>query len=90
MGAAALLTQGHLAPQATQPSQPPATQESPRRPEAGTNPSRLATPKTEPDGRRVVYANCLAAVAAGAAPIPEGAPGYSTWLDRDGDGSACE
>lgn len=36
------------------------------------------------------YANCAAARAAGAAPIRRGEPGYSSKLDRDGDGIACE
>ena len=36
------------------------------------------------------YPNCIAANAAGAAPIYRGQPGYSTKLDRDGDGVACE
>lgn len=38
----------------------------------------------------VSYPNCAAARAAGAAPIRRGEPGYSTRLDRDGDGIACE
>ncbi|WP_411815559.1 excalibur calcium-binding domain-containing protein [Gordonia sp. SND2] len=36
------------------------------------------------------YANCAAARAAGAAPLYRGSPGYSSSLDRDGDGVACE
>jgi hypothetical protein len=36
------------------------------------------------------YANCAAARAAGAAPVRRGDPGYSTRLDRDGDGIGCE
>jgi hypothetical protein len=36
------------------------------------------------------YANCSAARAAGAAPLYQGSPGYSSRLDRDGDGVACE
>lgn len=36
------------------------------------------------------YANCSAAKAAGAAPLYRGQPGYSSALDRDGDGVACE
>ena len=36
------------------------------------------------------YSNCSQARAAGAAPIREGAAGYSRRLDRDGDGVACE
>ncbi|MBD9638602.1 excalibur calcium-binding domain-containing protein [Ensifer sp. ENS07] len=36
------------------------------------------------------YRNCSEARAAGAAPLYAGNPGYSTRLDRDGDGVACE
>ena len=36
------------------------------------------------------YANCSEARADGAAPIHKGDPGYSSKLDRDGDGIACE
>ena len=36
------------------------------------------------------YANCAAVRAAGAAPIHRGESGYSSSLDRDGDGIACE
>nr|WP_309224076.1 MULTISPECIES: excalibur calcium-binding domain-containing protein [unclassified Mycobacteroides] len=36
------------------------------------------------------YPSCAAARAAGAAPIYRGQPGYSSKLDRDGDGVACE
>ena len=42
-------------------------------------------PTTEVD-----YATCDAVRAAGAAPIHSGDPGYTTELDRDGDGTACE
>lgn len=38
----------------------------------------------------VYYANCTEVRNAGAAPISTGQPGYSTNLDRDGDGIACE
>ncbi|MCF2939056.1 excalibur calcium-binding domain-containing protein [Paenibacillus alkaliterrae] len=38
----------------------------------------------------VVYNSCAEAKAAGKAPIRIGDPGYSTKLDRDGDGVACE
>jgi hypothetical protein len=37
-----------------------------------------------------LYADCAAAIAAGAAPINEGEAGYSRALDGDGDGVACE
>lgn len=36
------------------------------------------------------FANCAEARAAGVAPIRRGEPGYSSALDRDGDGIACE
>ena len=36
------------------------------------------------------YANCSEARAAGVAPLYTGDPGYSTKLDRDRDGIACE
>ncbi len=36
------------------------------------------------------YANCAAARAAGVAPLHRGDPGYSSKLDGDGDGIACE
>lgn len=38
----------------------------------------------------VYYENCTAVRAAGADPIHRGEPGYSSKLDRDGDGIACE
>lgn len=39
---------------------------------------------------QVEYKNCGEAREAGAAPLFKGDPGYSTKLDRDGDGVACE
>lgn len=36
------------------------------------------------------YPNCSAVRAAGVAPLYQGQPGYSSHLDRDGDGVACE
>jgi len=38
----------------------------------------------------VHYKSCKDAEAAGAAPLHTGDPGYSTNLDRDDDGVACE
>ena len=48
--------------------------------------------ETEPPetGKTTPYANCTEAREAGAAPLRRGDPGYSTRLDRDGDGTACE
>lgn len=36
------------------------------------------------------YRSCAEAEEAGAAPLHEGDPGYSSRLDRDGDGVACD
>ncbi|WP_107983988.1 GmrSD restriction endonuclease domain-containing protein [Rhodococcus sp. OK519] len=52
-------------------------------------PAPLVAP-VAPQGVGVHYANCAAARAAGAAPIYAGQPGYSSKLDRDNDGVACE
>ncbi|GAA5228790.1 excalibur calcium-binding domain-containing protein [Paeniglutamicibacter antarcticus] len=41
-------------------------------------------------GSSAYYENCSAVRAAGAAPIYSGDPGYSSKLDRDGDGVGCE
>lgn len=42
------------------------------------------------NNQNVVYDNCKQAKQAGKAPIRQGEPGYSTKLDRDGDGIACD
>ncbi|MFI5712306.1 excalibur calcium-binding domain-containing protein [Kribbella sp. NPDC051620] len=51
-------------------------------------------PKPKPTATKTTasayYANCTEVRAAGAAPIHRGEPGYSSKLDRDGDGVACE
>ncbi|MEU7009723.1 excalibur calcium-binding domain-containing protein [Streptomyces sp. NPDC046332] len=47
-----------------------------------TRPKKVAPP--------VIYPNCDAARAAGAAPVRRGDPGYGSHLDRDGDGVGCE
>lgn len=44
-----------------------------------------AKPRSAP-----VYRNCDAVRAAGAAPIRQGAPGFQSKFDRDGDGVGCE
>lgn len=45
---------------------------------------------TDDSGGFAYYKNCSAARAAGAAPLYASDPGYSSDLDRDGDGVACE
>lgn len=64
-------------------------------PAASATATRKATKpdtKTEPPktGKTTPYANCTEAREAGAAPLHRGDPGYSTRLDRDRDGTACE
>ncbi len=56
-------------------------------PEPATPPEPVTPPKAPTS---VYYANCTAVRAAGADPIRRGQPGYSSKLDRDGDGIACE
>jgi hypothetical protein len=47
-------------------------------------------PPPPPPPSPAYYANCDAVRAAGKAPLLRGQPGYSSKLDRDGDGKACE
>lgn len=49
-----------------------------------------AAPAADSSPTTVKYANCDAARAAGVTPLRAGDPGYSTSLDRDNDGVACE
>ncbi|MGY2127447.1 fibronectin type III domain-containing protein [Blastococcus sp. SYSU DS0617] len=58
-----------------------------RAPKPAPRPAPKAAPRPAP---ATYYANCDAVRAAGAAPIRRGQPGYSTKLDRDGDGVGCE
>lgn len=67
----------------TAPPPPPTTAAPPPPP-----PPPPPAPAPAPSG--VNYANCTEVREAGAAPIRIGEPGYSTKLDRDGDGIACE
>jgi hypothetical protein len=53
-------------------------------------PARGPTPAQARPGARLPFASCAAARAAGAAPVHRGEPGYSSRLDRDGDGTGCE
>ncbi len=53
-------------------------------------PPAASPPPANGGGGAVSYENCDAVRAAGAAPIHRGQPGYSSKLDRDGDGVACE
>ncbi|HET6856623.1 MAG TPA: excalibur calcium-binding domain-containing protein [Streptomyces sp.] len=64
------------------PETTPATKPDPPR-----APVREPVPERQPDA---YYENCDEARAAGVAPLHQGDPGYSSDLDRDGDGVACE
>ncbi|WP_240633449.1 excalibur calcium-binding domain-containing protein [Paenibacillus montanisoli] len=55
-----------------------------------TNSGAVSAPKPTPQPSNVYYKNCTAVKAAGKAPLYKGQPGYSTSLDRDHDGVACE
>ncbi|WP_432524008.1 GmrSD restriction endonuclease domain-containing protein [Kineococcus sp. SYSU DK006] len=68
----------------------PAPTAAPAAPPAASGPPAAPAPTAAPQGGAVVYANCDAVRAAGAAPIHTGQPGYSRKLDRDGDGIGCE
>ncbi|MFZ2511391.1 MAG: DUF1524 domain-containing protein, partial [Gordonia sp. (in: high G+C Gram-positive bacteria)] len=68
----------------TEPTTEQTTTERTTAPAETRPPGLLETPDS------AYYPNCAAARAAGAAPIYRGQPGYSTKLDRDGDGVACE
>jgi hypothetical protein len=59
-------------------------------PEPLGGPAAEPAPAPAPSDGGVVFANCAAARAAGAAPIRRGEPGYRDRLDGDGDGVACE
>ena len=49
-----------------------------------------ATKKKFSGNSTVYFKSCKAAKAAGYSDIKKGEPGYSSKLDRDGDGIACE
>jgi hypothetical protein len=66
---------------------------SPRPNMIGTPPPAPQPPAPQPPSQPtqpVYYPNCTAVKAAGKAPLYRGQPGYSSDLDRDGDGVACE
>lgn len=72
----------------------PAAAESHSEPDNNINTPRgfaaIPAPAPAPAPAQASYANCAAVRAAGAAPLYRGSPGYSSKLDRDGDGVACE
>jgi excalibur calcium-binding domain-containing protein/uncharacterized protein DUF1524 len=52
--------------------------------------STVAPTPSSNGGSSTYFENCDAARAARAAPVHRGDPGYSSQLDRDGDGTGCE
>jgi hypothetical protein len=82
-------TQRAQAP-ATQRAQAPATQRAQAPATQAPRPLVAPAPAAAPSSGSAYYKNCTEARNAGAAPIRRGEPGYSSKLDRDGDGIACE
>ena len=72
---------------AARPAPKPAVQQPPAPRPA---PKPAPQPVAQPAPKSASYANCAAVKAAAAAPLYRGQPGYSSKLDRDGDGVACE
>ncbi|TVT00824.1 excalibur calcium-binding domain-containing protein [Amycolatopsis bartoniae] len=71
----------------------PAPAPAPAKPKVTTTEAEPAPAPTEDEsdsGSAPYYPNCAAARAAHAAPLYRGEPGYSSKLDRDNDGVACE
>lgn len=66
-------------------AQPQQQQEQPQQPQQEEKKERPEQEQTQ-----AYYKNCKEVREAGAAPIHKGQAGYSTKLDRDGDGVACD
>ncbi|WP_366246666.1 GmrSD restriction endonuclease domain-containing protein [Cellulosimicrobium cellulans] len=75
-------------PGAADAAAPRAEEPSPAAPAPTSAPPPAPAPAPAPAD--VVYENCAAVRAAGAAPIHAGQPGYSPEFDGDGDGVGCE
>lgn len=71
------------------PSPTPADATTPPGPTATASTPAASTPLTGVRATPVVYKNCAEVRAAGKAPLHRGDPGYSSALDRNGDGEAC-
>lgn len=69
--------------------EPPAVQEPAPVVAQPAPPAPVVAPPA-PVVKDITYGSCKDVRAAGAAPIHRGDPGYSSKLDRDGDGIACE
>ncbi|WP_207550282.1 MULTISPECIES: excalibur calcium-binding domain-containing protein [Parafrankia] len=82
-------------PQTTAPAMPvaastPASRQKTTQKATHPAPSATRSPAKATPSPAVFYSSCLTARLAGAAPLYEGQPGYSRWLDWDGDGVACD
>lgn len=55
----------------------------------GKEPKKVTPASSSAPASEVSYASCGEVRAAGKAPLHRGDPGYSSKLDRDGDGVAC-
>ncbi|MGO4203669.1 DUF1524 domain-containing protein [Rhodococcus sp. TAF43] len=78
---------GQASPAAPAPA--PQTQAEAPIPAPAPAPAPMVAPEPAPSSG-VSFGSCKEARAAGAAPLRRGEPGYSSKLDRDGDGVACE
>ena len=76
------------APVEPAPAEPAPAEPEPAPAEPEPAPAEPAAPPAPPAS--AYYANCKEVRAAGKAPLYRGDPGYSSKLDRDGDGIACE
>ncbi|WP_127782546.1 DUF1524 domain-containing protein [Rhodococcus sp. X156] len=65
-------------------------QEAPQPPAAPAPAPQAPTEQAPGNPATAPFASCAAARAAGAAPVHRGEPGYSSKIDRDGDGVGCE
>jgi len=72
------------------PAPDPGADPAPPAPTSPTPKPQSVDPPATTDPVEVSYANCAAVRAAGKAPLWREDPGYSSKLDRDGDGVACE
>ena len=81
-------------PTPTSTQQPQSPTPTPTRAPTPTPTRTESVPTTEPTAPEattaVVYQNCGEVRAAGRAPLHRGDPGYSSALDRNGDGVACD
>ncbi|KPM53868.1 hypothetical protein ACG83_23255 [Frankia sp. R43] len=75
---------------AQQQAEAPAPEVAQTQPPAAPAQPAQTQPPADPAPAGVSFGSCAEARAAGAAPLYRGQPGYSSSLDRDHDGVACE